>query len=662
MMKRIRRLLIANRGEIASRILRTCHAMGIDTVAVFSDADRHAPFVEEADFAVRLGPAPSASSYLNIPAILAAARDSGADAVHPGYGFLAENGDFAAACLAAGLTFVGPRPEVIRVLGSKSESRRLVAAAGVPVVPGYDGTDQRSETLLARASEIGFPVLLKASAGGGGKGMRVVASAGELAAALDSARREAQRAFGDDTMLLERYIERPRHIEFQILGDLHGNLVHLCERECSIQRRHQKIIEESPAPLMTAELRRRMGEAALAVGRAVQYQNAGTVEFILSPGGEFYFLEVNTRLQVEHPVTECVLGLDLVREQIRVAQGERLEFEAAPVQRGAAIECRLYAEDPDNGFLPTTGVLLDWHPRSVPPGLRIDSGVRAGSEVGIHYDPMLAKIICHAPTRAEAVQQLTRALRDLSVHGVTTNRDFLVRVLEHPAFASGELDTHFLERHAGALRPRQPSPAALSRAAVAATLAGAVQRARTREILPALRPGFRNNPGPATTVRYGSVAGELEVSYRALASDRYQIAAAALDGAVCDLRLDGAELAFCDERGQRWRFRVITSGMVHHVQSRDGTIVLSEIPRFPEVAAEQVTGGCTAPMPGRVVRVLVAAGQSVGAGETLLILEAMKMEHPVRAPRDGLVEKVWVGEGEQVESDQLLVVLAEPGD
>ena len=429
-MRSIHKILVANRGEIALRVMRTCRAMGIATVAVYSDADGDAPFVRYADEAIRIGPAPARESYLVIPAILDAARQTGAAAIHPGYGFLSENARFAEAVADAGLVFIGPPASVIAQLGSKQAAKRIAARAEVPTVPGYLGDDQSTAGLVAAAHHIGFPLLVKASAGGGGKGMRIVRQAGELAEAIDRARGEAASAFGDDTLLLERYIERPRHIEIQILGDTYGHVVHLWERECSIQRRHQKVIEEAPSVALDPERRAAMGRAAVELGRAVGYIGAGTVEFIADPAGAFYFLEVNTRLQVEHPVTELTCGLDLVREQIRIARGEPLGYDAAPPQRGWAIEVRLCAEDPERDYLPTTGGLLaadvpvqdGGDPRAAGATLRADLGVAAGSEVGIHYDSMLGKIIAHAATRRDAAQLLRRALELTWVPGLVTNR------------------------------------------------------------------------------------------------------------------------------------------------------------------------------------------------------------------------------------------------
>ncbi len=651
----IEKVLIANRGEIAVRIAGTCRRMGIATVAVFSDADADAPAVRACDEAVRLGPPAASESYLAQDKIVAAAALTGADAIHPGYGFLAENSAFAAACATAGLTFIGPTAEVIRLLGSKQESKRVVAEAGVPVIPGYGGNAQDAATLAAEAEKIGFPVLLKASAGGGGKGMYLVHRTSELASAIDSAKRVSASAFGDDTLLVEKYIERPRHVEIQILGDQHGSIIHLFERECSIQRRHQKIIEESPSPALSPALREEMGRAAVAVGRAVGYYSAGTVEFILAPDGRFYFLEVNTRLQVEHPVTECVTGLDLVREQIRIAEGHPLEVSDLTM-RGAAVECRLYAEDAEHDFRPAAGRIVDWHVPNLP-GLRVDSGVESGTEVGIHYDPMLAKVISYAPTRAEAIALLTHALRLLSVQGLVTNRELLLRVLTHPDFAAGALDTHFLERHAEALAAPAPAPELINTAAMAATLVAHQQRRDCRAILPTLEPGFRNNPGAEEKVCYRWRDQVFDVGYRNLGGNRLRFNIDGDSASLVLVSLRDHELTWEDEHGHRRRTRVVADGERWHVQHDGHALTLIELPQFPTAEAEAISGGCVAPMPGKVVKLNAVEGEAVSAGDTLAILEAMKMEHAVRAPTDGVVTKVAVQEGEQVEADQLLVVV-----
>ncbi len=459
----MKRILIANRGEIAVRIIRACREMGISPVAVYSDADQSSPFVALADAAYRIGPGPAAESYLCIDRIIDAARISGADGIHPGYGFLSENADFARACDRAGLAFIGPSGSAIRSLGDKSEAKRRMRAAGVPCVPGYLGGDQSQARLSEEARKLGYPLLVKAAAGGGGRGMRLVSSEGELMPGLDEASREAQSAFGDPRLLLEKYIQHPRHVEFQVFGDRHGDAIHLFERECSIQRRHQKIIEESPSPVMTPELRSRMAEAAVTAARAFSYSGAGTVEFLVEeqPDGShsFYFLEVNTRLQVEHPVTEMRTGTDLVKLQIRVARGEPLPYCQDQVQAsGHSIEARIYAEDPETGFLPSVGRLAHWKEPSGP-GIRVDSGVEQGSEISPFYDPMLAKLIVHGEDRNEAIGRLEQALLQFEVLGVRTNIEYLIDIVRHPAFREGRTHTGFLEEHFSGWKPDTSIPA-----------------------------------------------------------------------------------------------------------------------------------------------------------------------------------------------------------
>ena len=481
-----KKILIANRGEIAIRVMRACRELGIQTVAVYSDADRHALHVQEAQEAIHIGPAAPKESYLNGEKLIAAAKQANADAIHPGYGFLAENASFAAAVASAGVTFIGPSAKSIRIMGDKAESKIRMKEAGVPTVPGYEGLESEQEFAQA-ANKIGYPVLIKAAAGGGGKGMRVVHAEHELTDAIESARREALHAFGDERLLLEKYVANAHHIEFQVFGDQYGNLVHLFERECSVQRRHQKIIEETPSLLLTQELREEMGQAAVAVANAVHYSNAGTVEFIVDPDTlQFYFLEMNTRLQVEHPVTELVTGLDLVHWQIRVAAGERFPFTQSQwTQRGHSIECRIYAEDPANGFLPGTGKLLQYiEPRG--PGIRLDSGFMVGDEVTHFYDPLLAKLIVHAENREAAVQRMQAALKEFIVHGVVTNIDFLQTVLRHPDFANGNVSTRWVEANleSGSLLPANQGAPTLH--IIAAAIA---------DLTIATRPGSFENPG-----------------------------------------------------------------------------------------------------------------------------------------------------------------------
>ena len=644
----IEKVLVANRGEIALRVMRTCRAMGIATVAVYSDADADAPFVRFADEAVRIGEPPARESYLVIPALLDAARRTGAHAIHPGYGFLSENPLFADAVAEAGLVFIGPPGGVIRALGSKQAAKRLAQRAGVPVVPGYHGDDQHA--LIEEAKAIGYPLLVKASAGGGGKGMRVVTAHAELADAIERARGEAKSAFGDDTLLLERYIERPRHIEIQILGDTHGNVVHLWERECSVQRRHQKIIEEAPSPALDAQRRAAMGDAAVALGREVGYVSAGTVEFIVDPQGRYYFLEVNTRLQVEHPVTELTTGLDLVREQIRIARGEHLGYTAAPAQRGWAIEVRLCAEDPERDYLPTTGTLLAV---DVPDTVRADIGVEPGSEVSIHYDSMLGKIIAHAPIRPEAAQLLRRALDETWVPGVVTNREHLARILAHRAFLAGELDTHFVEHHAGELAARPPGLDRVRVAAIAATLAGVAAR---RDAEPLAPPGWRNVRWIDQQVTYKLGDADVVVGYHA-EGDALAFAIGGKTTHVSRFGVEGDRVWFIEHGGHRRQARVAIAGAKLYVLSEGLTFAFVEEARFPDHAAKAVAGGLTAPMPGKVVKVLVAEGETVTAGSPLVVLEAMKMEHTVRAADAGTVRAIHVSVGEQVDTDRLLAVV-----
>jgi acetyl/propionyl-CoA carboxylase alpha subunit len=659
-MRSIDKVLVANRGEIALRVMRTCRAMGIATVAVYADADAEAPFVRCADEAIRIGPAPARESYLVINAILDAARTTGASAIHPGYGFLSENARFSEAVADAGLVFIGPPAGVIEQLGSKRAAKRIAALAGVPVVPGYSGDDQSTAAFVAAAGAIGYPLLVKASAGGGGKGMRIVRHPGELAEAIDRARGEAGSAFGDDTLLLEKYLERPRHIEIQILGDTHGHVVHLWERECSIQRRHQKVIEEAPSPALDPDRRAAMGRAAVELGRAVGYVGAGTVEFITDPDHAFYFLEVNTRLQVEHPVTELTTGLDLVREQIRIARGEPLGYDTAPAQRGWAIEVRLCAEDPARDYLPTTGTLLavevpvqggDVAPAATT--VRADLGVAAGSEIGIHYDSLLGKIIAHAPTRREAAQLLRRTLDQTWVPGLQTNREHLARLLAHPAFLAGELDTHFLERHAGELAARAPGLDRVRVAAIGATLHGIAGR-RDPDALAA--PGWRNVRFADQRVTYHLGDADVIVGYRPVGGE-LELAIGGKPTRISRFGVDGDRVWFVEHAGHRRSVRVARAGARAWVLSEGQLFAFLEQPQFPEPGTGAVAGGLTAPMPGKVVKVLVTEGQEVAANAPLVVLEAMKMEHTVRAPAAGTVRAIHVAVGDQVDTDRVLAVV-----
>jgi propionyl-CoA carboxylase alpha chain len=669
----IAKLLVANRGEIARRVLRAARELGVATVAVFSDPDRDAPFVAEADEAVPLGGVAPAESYLRVDAVLEAAERTGADAVHPGYGFLAENPELAAGCRKRGITFVGPPPEVLAVLGDKVEAKRVMAAAGLPVLPGAEVAGLDGDQLVAAAERVGLPVMVKATFGGGGIGMRVVREPAELQAAVDAARRQAGAAFGDDAVFLERFLRAPRHVEVQVLADAHGRVVHLFERECSVQRRHQKLIEEAPSPAVNAGLRRRLGDAAVAAAEAVGYVGAGTVEFLLEPPGEdpggFFFLEVNARIQVEHPVTEAVTGLDLVRLQLLVAAGEPLPDEAVHAGlRGHAVEARLYAEDPRRGFLPQAGSLHRFRVEA-PAGVRVDAGVADGSVVGVHYDPLLAKVIAHAPGRAEAAGLLAAALAGARLHGVTTNRDLLVGVLRHPGFLAGEVDTAFLERHPPAeLAAGQDPKAGRLHAAAAALAAQAARRAAAR-VQPTIPSGWRNNPSQLQRVDLDGEDGAVAVGYRfgrAGALEALEVDGEPLPGArLWATREAGPHTWLVDLEvgGVRRRFEVHRVGDVHYLDGPLGHAELRERPRFPEpVATAPAAGSLASPLPGVVRRVAARPGELVAAGALLVVVEAMKLEHRISAPRAGRVRDLLVVEGQEVDAGTPVAVLEEAGD
>jgi len=659
----IRKVLVANRGEIARRIFRTCRSMGIGTVAVFSEADRNAPFVAEADQAFALGGRAPSDSYLRIDLVVDAARQTGADAIHPGYGFLAENPDFARAVIEAGLIWIGPSPESMAVMGSKLESKRLVTEVGVPTLPSIDLTSMNDDQILGAANEIGYPVLVKASAGGGGKGMRIVAGPDDLHDAVAGARREAESAFGDDTVFLERHLVAARHIEIQIFGDKHGNFVSMFERECSIQRRHQKIVEEAPSPVIDVVTRDQMGEAAIAAARAVGYVGAGTVEFLYH-GGQFFFLEMNTRLQVEHPVTEEITGLDLVRLQLLVAQGEALPEDALdPAMVGHAIEARLYAEDPLHDFLPVSGRLDRFEfPRL--PGLRIDSGVESGSEVSPFYDPMIAKVVAWAETREEAASLLALALQRARLHGLVTNRELLVRILGHPEFLSGDTDTAFLERHSPVeLGGPLPDQTEVRLAAVAAALSAQAERRAGSTLVGSVPSGWRNSPSQLQETIFDSDQSAIRIGYRFEPRGGLVVAIDGEPPAEMELvGMDADRIGLRVGRLLSW-FDISRVGGVHHVDGPGGYVRLVERPRFPEAAREEDPGSLHAPMPGRIVKVTVVDGDSVSDGQVLIVMEAMKMEHSLRAPYDGVVRWVMVAAGDQVEAGQVLAVVdAEPVD
>jgi geranyl-CoA carboxylase alpha subunit len=655
-------ILIANRGEIACRIIDSCRRLGIGTVAVYSDADAGARHVALADTAVSLGPAPATDSYLHSEAIIEAARQMGADAIHPGYGFLAENADFARACAEAGLIFIGPTPEAIAAMGNKRAARELVAAAGVPVLPGYEGAEQGNEHFQAAAADIGYPVMVKAAAGGGGKGMRLVGRPDELDEALAAARREAQQAFGSAELLLEKALIRPRHVEVQVFGDRQGQIIHLGERECSIQRRHQKVIEEAPAPALSDDLRRRLGETAVLAAQTINYTNAGTVEFLLDAEGSFYFLEMNTRLQVEHPVTELVTGLDLVAWQIKVAEGEPLPLTQAEITFGGhAIEARLYAENPANDFLPVTGQVALWQPPAGE-GVRLDHGLQTGDEVSIYYDPLLAKIIAHGPDRKTAVRRLRRALNQTSLLGLTTNLPFLRQVVGHPAFLAGELHTSFLADHFSQWQSATGE--------TTLPLLTAVLHRFTAEPQLSTNSGYwRNNPDAPQRYTFCIAGKEVEVGIVPVSSGQCSVFRVQLAGEWYEVKAEArqtdltgleqallADLSGLKIDGVRRQLTAVFHENSLWVDCCGTTTVVEYIPRLPAPApAAGAAGSLRAPMPGSVLEVLVKVGQTVSKGQPLLKLEAMKMEHTIRTAADGVVTAVYYAPGDSVTADAELL-------
>jgi 3-methylcrotonyl-CoA carboxylase alpha subunit len=664
------KVLIANRGEIACRVIKTARRMGIRTVAVYSEADANARHVAMADEAYLIGPASARESYLKADAIIAAAKKSGAQGIHPGYGFLSENADFAEACAKAGITFIGPPPGAIRAMGGKSAAKALMEKAGVPVVPGYHGDKQDIATFTTAAKKIGYPVLIKASAGGGGKGMRIVEREADLAEQIAGAAREAKSSFGDDRLLIEKYLQKPRHIEIQVFADRHGNAVYLFERDCSLQRRHQKVIEEAPAPGMTEERRRAMGEAAVKAAKAVGYEGAGTVEFIADSDGSFFFMEMNTRLQVEHPVTEMITGLDLVEWQLRVASGEKLPLAQDQLRiNGHAFEARLYAEDPSRDFLPATGKLHHLRFPEENPHVRVDTGVRGGDAISIHYDPMIAKLVVWDRDRKAALHRLAEALAACEIVGLTTNVAFLRRVALNPAFASGEVDTGFIARHRAELVPEAAplSDRMLGLAALGILLlrqrhAEEQARASADPYSPWHRStGWRLNDDAYHILRLREGGNEMALT-----------AHFRRDGFMLDLpggsvpargKLDADGRLTADIGGVSVRATIVEQG--------DDIVVLADgetrrLTRFNAMhaaaASEGGNGRLSAPMPGKVVTVKVEAGAKVKRGTPLLVLEAMKMEHTIAAPADGVVESIRYRAGDQVDEGAELVVFKPDSD
>lgn len=664
-MSMFEKILIANRGEIAVRVIRTARRLGLRTVAVYSEADAGAMHVELADEAVCIGPAPAAESYLRGDVILDVARRTGAQAIHPGYGFLSENANFASGCAQAGVVFIGPPIEAIRVMGSKADSKRVMSTAGVPLVPGYHGTAQDFETLRSEAERIGYPVLVKASAGGGGKGMRIVRSAAELADAVAGAKRESLAAFGDDTLLLEKYLTQPRHVEIQVFADTHGNCIYLFERDCSLQRRHQKVIEEAPAPALPDELRARIGEAAVAAARAVNYVGAGTVEFMYQ-GGQFHFIEMNTRLQVEHPVTEMITGQDLVEWQLRVAAGEPLPLtQERLTRRGHAFEARVYAEDPQRDFLPAIGRLTHLKAPAEGPHVRVDTGVRSGDEISVYYDPMIAKLIVWDEDRPSALRRLRHALAEYEIAGLTTNMGFLAAIASHPSFAACEIDTGFIDRHREKLIPAQARTPdeVLALAALAFLLRQSAEAHGSRRALAdPYSPWYEVNgwhmnadshydlqlrdPNELHRVTLQFRSGGYEVVV--LDGRKVKATHVSLDNNVLSATLDGVRCRATTIFQQR-ELTLFTDGCTWCVELDD-----------PLARAEDQAGGSgriTAPMPGAVVAVLVEEAQAVERNQPLMVLEAMKMEHTLRAPSAGRVLKLRVARGDQVTEGAELVTL-----
>ena len=665
------KILIANRGEIACRVAATARRMGVKTVAVYSDADAHAKHVMACDEAVHVGGSAPKESYLQWQRIIDAARQTGAEAIHPGYGFLSENEDFAQACADAGLVFIGPPASAINAMGLKAESKRLMEKAGVPLVPGYHGADQDPALLKKEADRIGYPVLIKASAGGGGKGMRVVEKAEDFAAALDSCKREAINSFGSDAVLVEKYVLRPRHIEIQVFGDTHGNYVYLFERDCSVQRRHQKVLEEAPAPGMTESLRDAMGQAAINAARAVGYVGAGTVEFIVEqPGGydhpeqmKFYFMEMNTRLQVEHPVTEAITGLDLVEWQLRVASGEPLPLEQDDLMiDGHAIEARICAENPDNNFLPATGQLMVYRKPDAASfefaPVRVDDGVREGDAISPYYDSMIAKLIVWGETRQEALAKLDAALAQTRIVGVQTNVQFLRRVLTTPSFAQGQLDTALIQRESERLFNQDPLGQQL---AVAAAVAQTVLTERAAESNdPFSRAdGFRSHGVASRRIDF-EYQGQPVIAKLRYLHDGLQLKVGDHEAAPLSFTPveGGIDLRYA---GRRQVVQIFPRGEVMHVFGPDGATQITELDVLSHAGEAGEGGRLTAPMPGKVVSIAVKAGDKVSKGQALAVMEAMKMEHTIAAPADGVVAEVLYAPGDQVTEGAELLRLGSAG-
>ena len=653
-------ILIVNRGEIACRVIRSARALGYRTVAVYSDADAGARHVQLADQAVCIGPALASASYLNVDALLKACVDSGADAIHPGYGFLSENADFAKACSDHNITFIGPGVEAIHLMGSKRLSKIAMDAAGVPCIPGYQGEEQSDERLQQEAEHIGLPLMIKASAGGGGRGMRVVTDASDIAAQLKSARQEAKNAFGSDELILERAVLQPRHVEIQVFGDHHGNVIHLGERDCSVQRRHQKVVEEAPSPAVNPQLREQMGAAAVNAAKACNYVGAGTVEFLLAPNGEFFFLEMNTRLQVEHPVTELVTGQDLVAWQIKVARGEALPLSQDQVQlNGHAMEVRLYAEDPAQNYMPQTGPILRWQPYQED-GIRIDHGLVEGSEVASHYDPMLAKIIAYGDSREDARRKLIQAVEETVLLGVTDNRQYLAGILRHPAFAKGDATTAFMADHFAdhpSMHAASPHSALWAVAAVLFT-----RNPRDEQRHSGWRStGWRSSGLGAQPLQLnsGEHQATLFIDYQ---DDQVDVIHGEQRHRLSNVQLDTHQLVVVLD-GVRQRFHILRNGTQWWLQGPQGTASFTDM-THARVGQDDLVGSgqVRAPMDGAVIDVLSEEGALVEKGQVVVVVEAMKMEHSLKANCSGRLERLSVTVGDQVKRQQLLAVIANSDD
>lgn len=664
-------ILIANRGEIASRVIRTCKKMGIRSIAVFSEADRYAPFVKEADFSVFIGESSPNASYLDQDKIIGVCQKYNVSAIHPGYGFLSENAGFAQKCKDVGIIFIGPHPKAIEEMGSKSNAKAIMKNNEVPTIPGYQGEDQSTETLSNAAKEIGFPVLLKAAAGGGGKGMRIVHEEKELEGAIEAAKREGLNAFGNDELIIEKYIASGRHIEFQIFGDKHGNAIHILERECTIQRRYQKVIEESPSPVLTPELRAKMGEAAVKAAKALDYDNAGTVEFIFDDKTQdFYFLEVNTRLQVEHPVTEEITGLDLVQMQIEVAERQPLSLTQEEVEgKDYAVECRLYAEDAENDFMPATGKIHHWEVPEVD-GLRIETAIESGSEISIYYDPMISKLIVWDKTRGGAHRKMSYVLKNLQCLGLTTNQEFLIKLFENQQFNQGKYDTHFLQNEFD-FEQIKASSESQTVATIAATLYDWQERESKRKILKHIPSGWRNSFYEHQKEIYLFGEEEFWVKYKYLDNKRFEVIIPSLvqfiendavdsvieDNVIEVQLLEASDNYLAFELGQeRYAYHLAKNGNEYFLRNEHlGGITFKLKERFPEAEVEKVKGGYIAPMPSQVVKVLVEVGQKVKTGDGLIVISSMKMENTLAAEEDGTVEEIYASDGENVDAGFLLL-------